>query len=95
MAPYAAPIESRFNTTAFSGTSKLRNTASSSRKLTSRTAPTNSGKALGHESGEVDARRSLATHVRGVRQFVAQLTRTDLLRLPAVATWCRIGSDPH
>ena len=43
MAPYAAPIETRFNTTAFSGTSRLRNTASSSKKLTIRTAAMNHG----------------------------------------------------
>ena len=42
--PYAAPIDSRFMTTAFSGTRTERNTASSSRKLSSSTAPMNTGR---------------------------------------------------
>ena len=41
--PYAAPIDSRFMTTAFSGTRTLRNTAISNRKLSSRTTPISQG----------------------------------------------------
>ncbi len=44
MTPYAAPIDSRFITTALSGTSTDRNTARSSTKLSSRTAPMNHGR---------------------------------------------------
>ena len=41
--PYAEPIDSRFITTALSGTSRLRNTAISSTKLSSSTTPSSSG----------------------------------------------------
>ena len=41
--PYAAPIDSRFMITAFSGTRRLRNTAIKSRKLSRSTAPMNTG----------------------------------------------------
>ena len=39
MMPYAAPIDSRFITTAFSGTSRLRKTHMRSRKDTTSTPP--------------------------------------------------------
>ncbi len=41
--PNAAPAESRFMTAAVSGMTRLRNTAISSRKLSSTTTPMNSG----------------------------------------------------
>ena len=40
----------------------------------------NNGRRSCHEGGEVDARRSLATDVRGCRQFVAQLANQMLGR---------------
>src|SRR5438552_3863713 len=42
--PYAAPIDRRFITTAFSGTSSERNTTSRRRKLSDSTAPMNSNR---------------------------------------------------
>ena len=42
--PYAAPIDNRFMMTALSGTSRLRNTAMSNRKLRSSTAPMKNGR---------------------------------------------------
>jgi len=42
--PYAAPTDSRFMMTAFSGTSRLRNTIISSRKLTISTPPMSNGR---------------------------------------------------
>ena len=58
--PKAAPIDSRFITTAFSGTSSDRNTAISSRNERPRTTPKNSGSRDGEEVGEVDLDRDLA-----------------------------------
>ena len=46
MTPYAAPIDSRFITTALSGTSTLRKTISNSTKLSSSTPPMNHGSRL-------------------------------------------------
>ena len=42
--PYAAPIDSRFMSTAFSGTSTERNTSIRSRKLSTSTAPMKIGR---------------------------------------------------
>lgn len=44
MKPYAAPTDSRFITTAFTGTSTLRNTIISRRKLRISTAPIRRGR---------------------------------------------------
>ena len=44
--PYAAPIDSRFMMTAFSGTSRLRNTTISSRNESTSTAPMKIGRRL-------------------------------------------------
>ena len=82
--PYAAPIESRFMTAALSGTSRVRNTTISSRKLSTSTAPMKSGSRAASRSRDVDARRGEPADVHRARRcrvaprdhVVAQRRRT-------------------
>ena len=59
--PRRAPIDTRFKTTAFNGTDKLRNTRAGAGS--SPACADEQWQAFGHEGGEVDARRNLATDV--------------------------------
>ncbi len=88
MMPYAAPIDSRFMMTAFSGTSSERNTSINSRKLRMSTAPMRSGSRPPSQSAKSMLAGVEATDLRGhagggndvVAQPVHERRRVGVLR---------------